>query len=143
MTTHDHRGGGYPFEQAITILAYAEMRAILLGAAGNDRWNPALRARAAVAAAISSGATANLVDRSLTTLRQETADLLGTARRYTSSEYIIRGQLGGIAGIEAVFHVAGKAAGPHRATDGRMAQIATSLSDFIGAGGRAAGPPKF
>lgn len=120
----------------LSVVAYAEIRAIWLAWAGTRSWNPAMRARAAVARALAEGVAAvELADRAQQILRGESHDVLLSANRRTPpwpfDQTIGCGQIGTTDGLEQIVHAAGKIAGAYRGNDVRCLALAVSLSDFV------------
>lgn len=123
------------FESCVSTVAYAEVRAIMLGWAGVRDWNPALRARAAISRAIDTGKVATLITDARQTLRDETGTLLTAASRgappWPYSHTIGPGQVGNTAGLESIFHLAGMLAGECRNNDPRVLALAVNLTDYV------------
>jgi hypothetical protein len=122
-------------EMMVRTVAYAEVRAVMLAWTGTRSWNPALRARAAVARALAEGAGAELPERAQQLLRGESQELLAPALRRAApwpfDQTIGCGQIGTTDGLEQIFHAAGKIAGAYRGNDVRCLSLAVSLADFV------------
>lgn len=120
--------------QAVQILAYAEARAIMLGWAGVRSWDPVLQTRAVVASVV-RGPRGDLVGRAQEALRAETRAVLDAALRrdgaWPFDRHLGPGQLGSTAGVEAIFHDAGRRAAAHRDGDPRLLALAVRLTDFL------------
>jgi len=139
--------GGAPIvDETLAIVAYAEVRAIRLAWAGIRTWSPAIRARAAVAAAIRGGGTSDLVARAQKLLRAESTALLdtqiGRCGPWPYDHALGGGQLGSVVGLEELFHDAARQAAVHRRDDRRLLSLAVGLADFVrnSAGGASTGP---
>jgi hypothetical protein len=129
----DMRRGHKMFDDAVAIIAYAEFRAIMLAWAGLPVWNPAVRARALVGMLLAEGGACDLVERAQAALRAESQALLSRRRLapWPFDHAVGHGQVGNTDGLEAVFHIAAKAAGAYRGGDSRIVPLAINLADFV------------
>lgn len=118
---------------ALKILAYAEVRAIMLAWAGRPAWSPQDRARSTVLAVLAEGCgDKELVTVTQARLREESQMLL--AHRHEPWPYDGRlghGQLGNAEGIEKVFHLGAAEAWVYREKDPRMLSLAVSLAEIV------------
>ena len=121
------------------VVAYAEVRAIMLAWAGLHPTDPEVLARLAIAAVIrgrgqsrrSSDAFGSEVR---ATLRRMTAAALARAgKRLGPSPWntLGNGQLGDVDGLETVFHVAAEAALGARADDPAIMAAAKALAEYV------------
>ena len=123
-------------EQAVAVVAYAEVRAILLSWAG-ARWDPITRAWAAVRDVLAYGgdAAADLVPRAQAVLRTDSRAMLEPiiARRasWPFRRTLAPGQIGSTDGVEQIFHRAAADAWVVRRDDPGTLVAAISLSDLI------------
>ncbi len=123
-------------EQALAVVAYAEMRAIMLGWAQAGAWDPELRAWAAVHQAIEEGLNRDHVfPRASVVLRDDSRAVLdGVFRRAGPWPYdrkAGRGQIGSLEGLEKIFHDAGVRGATFRAEDSRLLSLAVQLADYV------------
>jgi hypothetical protein len=127
-------------EDVLAIVAYAEMRAVMLGWAGIPARDPRELARAAAIGAINearsgTGDGSTLAARAIEQIRAETATALAQAGAklgpFPWDRIIGRGQIGSLEGMERVFHDAGELASRHRAHDVRALAAAVSLTDAL------------
>jgi hypothetical protein len=122
-------------EQMLSIVAYAEVRAVLLAWAGTRSWNPALRARSAVASVLAEEGATALPVRAMERLRHESQALLAPALRrqapWPFDQAIGAGQIGTTDGLEQIFHAAGKVAAAYRGNDVRCLSLAVSLAELV------------
>ena len=124
-------------EQAVAVVAYAEVRAVLLTWAGAS-WDPIVRARAAVRDVLAfggDGGSAELVTRAQAAMRVDSRAMLEPiiARRGTwpFRRTLAPGQVGSSDGIEEIFHHAAIAAWRVRRDDPRTLLSAIGIADLI------------
>lgn len=124
-----------PVGDAVAIVAYAELRAIMLGWAGCSGWDPITRAWAATRNAVKAPSRAGVVAVAQRLLRDDTRLLLDSAIRragpWPFDRTVGPGQIGALVGIEAIFHDAACSAIAHRADDRRVLSTAIGLADLI------------
>jgi hypothetical protein len=120
-------------DDALAIISYAEVRAVMLGWAGSYAWHPASRARVVVATLLAEGVRDDLRDRAQAELREQTKALLDRRRvaPFPFDHAMGPGQLGSTDALESIFHVAGKCAGAYRGRDSRVLPLAISLADLV------------
>lgn len=122
-------------EQTLALLAYAELRAILLAWAGVRTWDPAMRSRCIVARLLAEGGVGDLTARAQAALRAESQALLVPAilraAPWPFDKIIGHGQIGSTDGLELIFHAAGRCAAAYRGNDPRLLSLAVSLADFV------------
>lgn len=133
-----------PVGDAVAIVAYAELRAVLLGWAGCAGWDPASRAWSATRKALIETVGPSVAVRACQVLRTESSGLLeGAARRagpWPFDYRIGRGQIGTLAGLEATFHDAAAFAAVHRDSDPRVLSVAIAIADLMRARQVTTGP---
>jgi len=124
-------------EQAVAVVAYAEVRALLLTLAG-ARWDPISRARSAVLDVLEYGGdsgAAELVTRAQSALRTDSRAMLEPIadRRgaWPFRRTVAPGQIGSVHGLEQIFHRAATHAWHVRRDDGATLLAAIDLSDLI------------
>ena len=127
-------------EHVLAIIAYSEMRAVMLAWAGIPAREPRELARAAAIGVVDdvrsgSRVGSTLVTRVLDKVRAETGAALAQAKAklgpFPWDRVIGRGQIGSLEGLERIFHDAGELAARHRAHDVRALAAAVSLTDTL------------
>jgi hypothetical protein len=120
-------------DEMLSIVAYAEVRAILLAWAGNRAWHPAARARSAVAAILAEHGRDGLPARAVERLRAESNALLAARglAPWPFDQSVGIGQIGATDGLEQIFHAAGKVAPAYRGTDVRCISLAINLAELV------------
>lgn len=127
-------------EQIVRVLAYAELRAIMLAWARVPVRHPAELVRGAIDATVAevgagAAAAAGFGQRLCNAIRGETERTFRAAIAKAGPPPWCRaigpGQLGEPDGLEAVFHTAGLLAGDVRGDDARTLSIAVALTDYV------------
>jgi hypothetical protein len=123
-------------EQAVAVVAYAEVRAILLSWAG-ARWDPIARAWAAVRDVVQYGGAVatDLVPRAQAVLRADSRAMLepiiASRGVWPFRRAIAPGQIGSVDGVEQIFHRAAADAWQSRRDDAGTLVAAIGIADFI------------
>ena len=124
-------------EQAMAVVAYAEIRAILLAWAG-ARWDPVSRTRAAVRNLLEYGGdtvASELVPRVQAALRTDSRAMLESLAAgrgaWPFRRTVAPGQIGSLDGIEQAFHQAAADAWRLRRDDAGTLLAAIGISDLI------------
>jgi len=124
-------------DRALAIVAYAEVRAIMLAWAGAHGWEPTTHAWTALRRVLHDGVppgSLQLVEQAQALLRDESRAALGPAIRragpWPYDRTIAPGQIGSLDGIEATFHEAAKVAAHHRASEPPLLSVTLRLADF-------------
>lgn len=127
--------------EMVTVVAYVEVRAILLGWAGVPQPDPADLCRRAITSALDERrglwhpSTAAFGAHVRGLLRGRTAAVLfraaGRLGPVPWHQPLAIGQIGDVAGLEVIFHHAAEASATHRERDPRVLALAVSLTDYV------------
>ena len=125
-------------DQMTAVAAYAEVRAVMLAWASVLDWDPVVQARAALAQVLDATPAHPdhlLVFAAQDQLRQDSNARLGPVfpgvRSWPWDAPCGAGQIGSLAGLEAVFDHAGRVAALHRDGDPRMLSVALELAAHV------------
>jgi hypothetical protein len=129
------RAVAYPFstplDDAVRILAYAEVRALFLACAGVP-WSPISRTLHLIEVVASAGPLSTRVVACMQArLRDDSLAALRRQRPRWSETALTDAQLGSSLGLEEIFHEAGRIAHVHRSGDPRLLPGAVRLADTL------------